>query len=85
MNEADKWAFAEQILKIAIARDAIIRTGKQSGSMTCPICFYGTLRFSVAPSNGHIHAMCVTADDGPREGLESAGLKPTPDCVRFME
>jgi hypothetical protein len=33
-----------------------------SGSIACPVCKAGTLRFSRAAVNGHIHARCSTAD-----------------------
>jgi hypothetical protein len=32
----------------------------QHGAVTCPVCKSGTLRFSRAGSNGHIHAACST-------------------------
>lgn len=33
-----------------------------AGSIPCPICTTGTLRFSRAGLNGHIHAGCTTED-----------------------
>lgn len=33
--------------------------GMQSGTMACPLC-QQELRFSIAPSNGHIWAKCST-------------------------
>jgi hypothetical protein len=32
------------------------------GSIPCPVCTTGTLRFSRAGYNGHIHAACTTDD-----------------------
>jgi hypothetical protein len=31
----------------------------QSGTIECPLC-QGELRFSISPSNGHMHAACKT-------------------------
>jgi hypothetical protein len=38
----------------------IQQDSRQQGQLECPICKTGTLRFSKAPSNGHIHAACST-------------------------
>lgn len=50
----------QRIIDIGIARQAIIDTKLGSGSIECPICKTGQLRFSVARSNGHVHAACTT-------------------------
>jgi hypothetical protein len=34
----------------------------KAGSFACPICKTGTLRYTVSGYNGHVHAMCSTAD-----------------------
>lgn len=52
--------FAERLEQIGICRAAIIETGKSSGEIDCPACGKGKLRFSVARSNGHVHACCTT-------------------------
>ena len=54
--------FKAMIEKIGIARKAIVESKKQSGEIPCPVCKTGPLRFSVAPSNKHIHAACSTKD-----------------------
>lgn len=33
-----------------------------TGSVPCPVCKTGTLRYSVAGYNGHMHGRCTTAD-----------------------
>ena len=33
-----------------------------AGEMKCPVCKEGTLRYSRAAYNGHVHARCSTAD-----------------------
>jgi len=47
------------------ARAAIVaKHGKArgvSGEMPCPVCSSGTLHYSIAQANGHIHAACSTA------------------------
>lgn len=52
------------IANIEVARDAVVTdaAGKTgiSGAMDCPICKTGKLRYSIARSNGHIHAGCTT-------------------------
>lgn len=45
----------------AVATESINRQRQgASGEMACPICKTGTLRYSVAGCNGHVHAMCST-------------------------
>lgn len=34
----------------------------ESRHFACPICATGTLRFSIASCNGHIHAQCTTKE-----------------------
>lgn len=51
---------ADRFMNIGIARKAIIDTGLSSGALQCPVCNNGLLRFSVARSNGHVHASCTT-------------------------
>ena len=48
------------VKQIGVARNAILATGRESGEIDCPICMTGKLLFSVAPSNGHVHAHCTT-------------------------
>jgi hypothetical protein len=62
--------------KIDIARRAIVEDAKKNhypvagavcvggvmGKPPCPVCNAGTLRYSIARSNGHIHAGCTTPD-----------------------
>jgi hypothetical protein len=52
--------------KIVTARKAIIdKHGTAKGysdKMQCPICKTGTLLYSRAECNGHIHARCDTKD-----------------------
>lgn len=33
-----------------------------AGEMTCPVCKTGTLRYSRAAYNGHVHANCTNPD-----------------------
>lgn len=48
------------------AREAIVERTKGAiavrGQMPCPICTTGLLSYSVAGSNGHIHAACSTPE-----------------------
>ena len=50
--------------RVARARISIIaKHGRQRGirdEMACPVCTTGTLRYSIAKLNGHIHAACTT-------------------------
>ncbi len=64
----NKW-LAERIANVGKARQAIVeelggpwRKGTLGGSGTidCPVCGTGVLRFSRAGYNGHIHAACTT-------------------------
>jgi hypothetical protein len=52
------------IRKINTARKAIIdhAQGKRDvrGFLDCPICLTGRLHYSIAGSNGHVHAECTT-------------------------
>lgn len=51
--------------RVAVARSAIVaKHGKArglQGEIACPVCETGTLRYSIAQLNGHIHAACSTA------------------------
>lgn len=53
----------KRIEMIGKAREAIVehvkRSGHLSGLICCPNCF-GSLQYSQARSNGHIHAHCQT-------------------------
>lgn len=51
---------AQRIASIGEARAAIVEHGKSSGRIPCPCCEGGTLGYSKAASNGHIHAACST-------------------------
>jgi hypothetical protein len=50
----------ERLVQIGVARQAILDTGHGAGEIACPVCNSGRLRFSVARSNGHVHASCTT-------------------------
>lgn len=54
--------FKAALANMAMARRAILASGKQSGEIVCPCCNGGTLRFSIAKVNGHVHAACSTAN-----------------------
>lgn len=67
---ADKKAVQDSLDKFGKAREAIVAalggpwkkgTPGASGSTVCPNC-QGTLHYSRAGSNGHIHARCSTAN-----------------------
>ena len=45
----------------AITKDAKGRRGI-SGKLPCPVCTTGTLHYSIAGCNGHVHAKCTTPD-----------------------
>jgi ssDNA-binding Zn-finger/Zn-ribbon topoisomerase 1 len=57
---------SERIQNMLVARKAITdKVGKQRGivgEIECPVCDQGKLRYSVARSNGHIHAACTNPD-----------------------
>jgi len=59
-----------QFAKMATARNAIVEhlggpwkrgTAGAAGTIKCPVCSEGALRFTRAGYNGHIHAACSTA------------------------
>lgn len=50
----------ERVASMGVARASIIATGKSTGAIDCPVCGEGKLYFSVARSNGHVHAHCTT-------------------------
>lgn len=50
----------KRLEQIMIARDAIVNDGRNTGNIDCPVCKTGKLHFSVAKSNGHVHAKCTT-------------------------
>lgn len=59
--------FAQHFLNINKARKAIVAhaggTGaSKRGSLPCPVCTVGTLNYSIAGCNGHVHAGCTTTD-----------------------
>lgn len=66
--EADRIESKAQCMRMGIIRRAIIKSGKSSGEIECPACKTGTVRFSVARCNGHVHARCST--DGCAEWME---------------
>lgn len=43
---------------VAICKLIAQETGQSSGNMLCPACRTGTLRWSVAASNGHARVLC---------------------------
>lgn len=56
------------ISRVAITRKAIVEHCDQNklprgttGTIPCPVCRTGTVQFSRAAYNGHIHARCTTA------------------------
>lgn len=61
-------AFQKSMARLALCRPAIIEhsgyTARNqngaSGTLPCPACKTGTLHYSVAGSNGHVHARCTT-------------------------
>jgi len=57
----DEETLARKVLR---ARKAITdKVGKQrgvSGEIACPVCATGKLRYSIAWTNGRIHAGCTT-------------------------
>lgn len=59
-------AIALRLRNILTARKAIDKhtSGRRGvqGKMTCPVCGTGTLSYSVAGYNGHIHAQCSTPE-----------------------
>jgi hypothetical protein len=52
--------FSERLDELGKARARIIATGLAGGEIDCDYCKTGKLRFSVARSNGHVHAHCST-------------------------
>ena len=52
--------------RLGIIRRAIVEankaTGEHGGTLDCPACKTGTVSWSMARSNGHIHARCSTPD-----------------------
>lgn len=56
----------ERFARIGIIRAEIVKrveeTKQRSGSMPCPACKTGTVRYSQAQCNGHVHAACSTKD-----------------------
>lgn len=52
--------------QIHVARAAIVKATKGKwgvgGTMLCPVCETGHLRYTVAGCNGHIHAGCTFPD-----------------------
>lgn len=64
--EAKQAEWTRRFTNVLVARSAIEQTeGKRrgvSGSMLCPVCTTGTLQYSIASINGHIHGRCSTED-----------------------
>lgn len=58
--EAQDREISERIGAIGKARAAIVAHGDFNGQLPCPVCGSGSLRYSKARSNGHIHASCST-------------------------
>ena len=46
-------------VRVSILADAKDR-GVASGMICCPVCVTGKVRYSIAGSNGHVHAKCST-------------------------
>lgn len=66
---AEDRMFREAMERTKKARAAIVshigpwkRGEGAGGSIPCPVCETGTLKYSRAGCNGHIHAACTTAD-----------------------
>lgn len=54
-------AVVARAFELGFIRDSGGRRGKSvRGSLPCPICNLGTLSFSRAACNGHVHAACST-------------------------
>lgn len=47
------------VIRKAIVK-AVAETGVRGGAMPCPACETGTVHYSQAASNGHVHARCST-------------------------
>ena len=63
-KEQERRARYERYAKAEPFFEAIRKANKgrsASGSDPCPVCGTGTLRWSIAGCNGHIHARCSTA------------------------
>lgn len=62
--EAKQAEWTQRFTNVVVARDAIVKAeGKKrgvSGSVPCPICATGSLHYSIASLNGHIHGQCST-------------------------
>lgn len=65
-QDARDCKIASMFANIALAREAIIThaNGQRgiAGVLPCPVCNAGTLHYSIAKLNGHIHAKCETKD-----------------------
>lgn len=63
---AEEKEWAGHFTKTNTARKAIVEhaAGKRgvAGKLPCPICKTGTLCYSIAGCNGHVHARCSTPD-----------------------
>jgi len=61
--EAERTA---RFARMGTIREAIMAehetTGSNGGQMPCPACKTGTVAWSRARSNGHVHARCTTPD-----------------------
>ena len=58
-------AIAKMTLAVPAAKEDAKKNGFRkgnggAGSVPCPICQTGQLRYSVAGYNGHMHAACTT-------------------------
>lgn len=62
MENLDNFAKAHKAAKDHAKHQGLIRGNGGRGSLPCPICLTGTLRYSVAGLNGHMHAACTTND-----------------------
>lgn len=64
--EAEEKMFDEIIKESKAARAAVLKHsgGKRgvAGSIPCTKCKTGTLHYSIAACNGHIHGRCTTAE-----------------------
>jgi hypothetical protein len=70
--EADERRLTDEIQAMGVARKAIVEhveaSGQYRGAIPCPTCKTGTLRYSRAVTNKHVHARCST--DGCHAWME---------------
>jgi hypothetical protein len=64
--EAEEREIQSRFADVLVARQAVVEhaAGRRgvAAELPCPLCKSGTLRYSIARVNGHVHARCSTAD-----------------------